>query len=232
MDDRALEVGRKYLIKHTSHTAPAVITALEHRTNVGTLEHELAATLQMNDIGSVRLNLLRPMAVDAYAENRATGAFILIDPQTNGTVAAGMVTGIVPAEEPDDAADAWGRVTEGEREARWGHRGGVLELRGPAGLIDTIERSLFTIGAVTVRVNAESDAFLLHPPLLETVTEAQTQSGILTLVAREIDTYELTARVEEESITVDAAEPMHALSAVHQLLRKASIFVSAEGANL
>jgi len=232
MDGHALEIGRKYLIKHTSHTAPAVVTTLEHRTNVATLEYGPAATLEMNDIGTVRLRLLRPMALDAYAENRTTGAFILIDPQTNGTVAAGMVTGIALSEQPDDAPDAWGHVTAGEREARWGHRGGVLELSGSSILINVIERSLFTIGVISARVNSESDPFLLHPSLLETLTSVQTQSGILTLLIRESDSDELIARVENESISVDASEPMRALSEVHQLLHRAGIFVSAERANL
>ena len=46
----------------------------------------------MNDIGAVTFNLLRPIAVDLYGENRNTGALILIDAETNRTVAAGMVT--------------------------------------------------------------------------------------------------------------------------------------------
>ncbi|UWZ82484.1 sulfate adenylyltransferase subunit CysN [Occallatibacter riparius] len=230
MDARPLEIGRKYLIKHTSHTAPAVVSSLEHRTNVALLERELATTLEMNDIGSVRLRLLRPMALDSYAENRATGAFILIDPQTNGTVAAGMVTGIAATEQADDAPDAWGQVTAGEREARWGHRGGVLELSGPATLINAIERSLFTIGVVSARVGLDDD--LRQPALLGTLIDVQTRSGILTLLIRENEGDELTARVETESVSLDANEPMHAISAVHQLLNRAGIFVSAEGANL
>jgi sulfate adenylyltransferase large subunit len=232
MDARKLEVGRKYLIKHTSHNAPVVVTALEHRTNVALLGHEAATTLAMNDIGSVRLKLHRPMALDSYAQNRATGAFILIDPQTNGTIAAGMVTEIALAEQPDDAPDAWGPITAGEREARWGHRGGALELSGPATLIDAIERSLFTIGVISSRVNAETDLFLLHPALLAELAEVQTRSGILTLLVRQNDSDELIARVDNESISVDANEPMRALSAVHQLLDRAGIFVSAERANL
>jgi sulfate adenylyltransferase large subunit len=231
MDARAMEIGRKYLIKHTSHTAPAVVTALEHRTNVATLGQDPAATLAMNDIGTVRLKLMRPMALDSYSENRATGAFVLIDPQTNGTVAAGMVTGIAVAERPDDAADAWGPVTAGEREARWGHRGGVLELTGPATLIDTIERSLFTIGVISARIHAESDLFLSNSTLSGALAEVQTRSGILTLLIRESEG-DLIARVENETISVDANEPMHALSAVHQLLHRAGFFVAAEGANL
>ena len=52
-------------------------------------------------------------------------------------------------------------MTAGEREARWGHRGGVLELKGPEELIDAIERSLFAAGAVPVRIEADDDAFVL-----------------------------------------------------------------------
>jgi sulfate adenylyltransferase large subunit len=232
MDARPLELQRKYLMKHTSHTAPAILTALEHRTNVATLQQEPATTLAMNDIGMVQVKLLRPMTLDRYAQNRATGAFILIDPQTNGTVAAGMVTDIRQAVHADESADAWGAVTAGEREARWGHRGGVLELSGPAGWMDAIERSLFTVGAVAVRVQVEDDVFLLHPPILDALTEAQTRAGLLTLLVRETESESLTARVDGYEVTVDAGEPMHAISAVHQLLHRAGIFVSSEGANL
>jgi sulfate adenylyltransferase subunit 1 len=232
MDARPLELGRKYLVKHTSHTVPAVVTGLEHCTDLATLEHGPAATLEMNDIGAVRVRLLRPMALDVYADSRATGAFILIDPQTNGTLAAGMVMAAALSSPITENADVWGPLTAGEREARWGHRGGVLELSGPGGLIDAIERSLFTIGVVSARVHAESDAFLLHPTLLETVTELQTRSGLLTLLVRESETDELVARVDGETIAVKAGEPMHVLSAVHQLLHKTAVFVSAERANL
>jgi bifunctional enzyme CysN/CysC len=54
-------------------------------------EIERPAQLELNDIGRVGLRLAEPLAVDAYAANRATGAFILIDESTNETVGAGMV---------------------------------------------------------------------------------------------------------------------------------------------
>ena len=92
MDQRPLELNRRYLLKHASHTVPAFIPAIQHRTDVGTLTHQPAQTFAMNDIGVVTLNLLRPIAVDLYSESRATGAFILIDPKSNSTVAAGMIT--------------------------------------------------------------------------------------------------------------------------------------------
>jgi sulfate adenylyltransferase large subunit len=233
MGGLALEPNRRYLLKHTSHTVPAFISSIDHRVNLSTLKHEAADTLHMNDIGAVSLHLLRPIAIDLYSENRATGAFILIDPESNATVAAGMITaaGSAAAGEEDEAA-AWGRVTAGEREARWGHRGGVLELFGPAELIDAIERSLFAAGAVTCRVDGDVNAFLLEPELLKAVTEFPTKSGLLVLLVRENDGGALTARTEGSEITLDANDRMHAVTAVHQLLHRVGIFISTEKADL
>jgi sulfate adenylyltransferase large subunit len=234
MDQRPLDVNRRYMLKHTSHTVPAFVSLIDHRVDLGALKHEPALTLRMNDIGAVSLHLLRPIAVDLYRENRGTGALILIDPETNATVAAGMVTaaqGKTVASEEDEAG-AWGHVTSGEREARRGHRGGVLELAGPTELIDAVERSLFAIGAVTCRINAGERATLQHLGLLDAVTDLQTQSGLLTLVARTGDDGALTASAGGFDITLDAENRMHAVAAVHQLLQRAGIFIASEGADL
>ena len=85
----------------------------------------------------------------------------------------------------------------GEREARWGHRGGVLELSGPVELIDAIERSLFSVGAVSSRIEAEDEAFLFHPGLLEIVTGCKSQSGLLALVMHANESGTLPARAED-----------------------------------
>jgi hypothetical protein len=234
MDQRPLDPNRRYLLKHTSHTVPAVVSSVDFRVDLGAFQHGPAATLRMNDIGAVSLHLLRPIAVDLYRDNRSTGALILIDPETNATVAAGMVTaaqGQAVAGEEDEAA-AWGRVTAGEREARWGHRGGVLELTGPAELIDGVERSLFAVGAVACRIDAEELAFRGNAQLLEAVTDAQTQSGLIALVVRAKQEAALTASAGGFEITLDADNRMHAVTEVHQLLRRAGIFISSEGADL
>ena len=234
MDQRPLDLNRRYLLKHTSHTVPALISLIDHRVDLSAFKHEPAVTLRMNDIGAVSLHLLRAIAVDLYRDNRGTGALILIDPETNATVAAGMVTaaeGRSITEEEDQAA-AWGRVTAGEREARWRHRGGVLELLGSPQLIDAIERSLFAIGAVTCRIDAGQRASLQHLGLLDVVTDLHTQSGLLTILASAGDEGALTASAGGFEITLDAENRMHAVAAVHQLLERAGIFISSEGADL
>jgi sulfate adenylyltransferase large subunit len=232
MDSRPLQRNRRYLLKHTSQTAPAYVSSIEHRTNIVTLAHEAAETLEMNGIGVVKIDLLRPIALDLYGENRSTGAFILIDAESNSTVAAGMVTAATAAAGDHLHADAWGQVTKGEREARWGHRGAILELSGPVELIDSIERSLFSAGVVSIRIEANDEAFLLHPGLLQIVTRLQLQSGLLALVVKANEGGALIVRAEGQELALDANDPIRAVSAVHQLLHSAGIFISSERAGL
>ena len=234
MDQRPLQRNRRYLLKHTSQTVPAFVSAIEHRTNIGTLAHEAADSLEVNDIGVVDIDLLRPIALDLYIENRSTGAFILIDAETNSTVAAGMITAAtaITAAGEHLHADAWGPVTAGERAARWGHRGGVLELSGPAELIDSIERSLFSVGVVSNRIDTGDESFLLHPSLLETITRLEVQSGLLALVVNTNEGGTLLARVDDQELSLDANEPMQAVSAVHRLLHDAGMFIPSEKAGL
>jgi len=234
MDQRGLSKNRRYLIKHASQTVPAFITNVEHRTDIATLKHEAAETLEMNEIGVVTLDLLRPVALDLYGENRNTGAFIVIDPETNATAAAGMITAATGVAVAGDHIhlDAWGPVTAGEREARWGHRGGVLELSGPVEPIDAIERSLFTVGIVCMRIDAGDPALLAHPNLLEVLTRLQAQAGQLVLLVRANESDRLIARIEGRESALDADESMKAVSVVHQLLHDAGIFISPEMAGL
>jgi sulfate adenylyltransferase subunit 1 len=234
MDQRPLDTNRRYLLKHTSHTVPAAVSSVDFRVDLDAFKHEPTPALRMNDIGAVSLHLLRPIAVDLYCDNRSTGALILIDPETNATVAAGMVTtvqGHAVAGEEDEIA-AWGRVTAGEREARWGHRGGVLELSGPAELIDAVERSLFAVGAVACRIDAEESGFREHAQLLDIETDLMARSGLIALVVRANQEAVLTASAGGLEITLDADNRMRAVTEVHQLLRRAGIFISSEGADL
>jgi sulfate adenylyltransferase large subunit len=90
-DGQRLESHKPYLLKHGAQTINARVAQVLHRTNIHTLEQEAVHTLAMNDIGTVEIALTRALFFDAYSANRSTGSFILIDPITNATVAAGMI---------------------------------------------------------------------------------------------------------------------------------------------
>ncbi len=97
-DEAALEPGREYVIKHTTRTTRARVTALDYRLDVNTLHRDKSATaLKLNELGRVTLRTQVPLLLDEYSRNAATGSFILIDPDTNRTVAAGMVRDTTPA---------------------------------------------------------------------------------------------------------------------------------------
>jgi bifunctional enzyme CysN/CysC len=93
MSEQPLRPGGRYVIKHTTRTAKAVVKELEHRIDINTLDHGPAPELKLNEIGRVRLRASVPLMVDPYSRNRTTGSFILIDEATNDTVGAGMVLG-------------------------------------------------------------------------------------------------------------------------------------------
>ena len=88
-------VGRGYLMKLATQTVPANITAIKHGINVNTLAHELRSALALNDISACTLATGRPVAFEAYERSRALGSFILIDPATQFTAGAGMITNAV-----------------------------------------------------------------------------------------------------------------------------------------
>ena len=222
MDEQKLELNRRYLLKQTSQVVPASIAEVRFKTDVRTLAREAAVNLEMNEIGAATVRFSRPMAIEPYTRNRSTGAFILIDPQTNKTVAAGMVSEALgqDALRADIGLVDAGPVTADERAARWGHRGGVLALRGPAALIDQVERSLFVAGTVTIRAQGAEQAALLG------------QNGILALSAEPSDEEFLLARVNDQVIEIAADDPVAVSASVERLLRSTGILVAPEKGNI
>ncbi|HET8743017.1 MAG TPA: GTP-binding protein [Gaiella sp.] len=93
MHERPVEPGARLAIKHTTRWSRAILDGIESVLDVASLEQVPAERLGLNDLARVRLRLATPLVVDPYVENRATGAFILVDEATNETVAAGMVLG-------------------------------------------------------------------------------------------------------------------------------------------
>jgi len=153
MNAAPLETGRTYLLKQTTQTARATVTKLHHRVNVDTLAHETVQTLQLNEIGSVAIETHRPLFFDPYQENRTTGAFILIDPVSNETLAAGMIQSRADAQKAEWQEIAFNpeRVTPAERFARMGHLPAVVDVAAEE-QAHQLERELFERGCLVVVV--------------------------------------------------------------------------------
>jgi bifunctional enzyme CysN/CysC len=98
MHERPLEAGQHYLLKQTTVQTPATISAVRYKIDVNTMRREPTDGLRLNEIGRLRLETPRVLAVDPYAVNPSTGAFILIDRISNATLAAGMILDRDPAE--------------------------------------------------------------------------------------------------------------------------------------
>jgi sulfate adenylyltransferase subunit 1 len=91
LSERPLSPTRRYVVHHTTRETKAQPEEIAWRVDLGSLERVPAQGLSMNDIGRVRFRLAQPIAADRYAENRATGAFIVVDEATNDTAGAGMI---------------------------------------------------------------------------------------------------------------------------------------------
>jgi len=91
MSEKKLKLDHRYALRHTTKTVRAIISEIDYRLEINTLERESRVSeLQTNDIGVVRIKTLQPVICDPYKTNRQTGGFIIID-ENNDTVAAGMI---------------------------------------------------------------------------------------------------------------------------------------------
>ncbi len=97
MDEQPMDRSKSFYLKQTTNTTRARVAGIHYRVDVNTLEHYDEEFLTLNGIGLVSISAAGNLIYDAYASNRATGSFILIDPVTNFTSAVGMIMG------PDDA---------------------------------------------------------------------------------------------------------------------------------
>ena len=187
MGNEPLEIGKNYFIKHTTRTVNASITKLIYMFDVNTLhrtdatEHNLFCeliktthrtdvnTLLLNEIGRAEIKLTQPIMLDQYNKNRETGSFIVIDPDTNFTVGAGMIRGAVRSIEETIHLEGKTDVEEElpvkveidrdpvslkEREERYKHKTAVIWFTGLSGsgkstIAKSLERILFSTGIHT-----------------------------------------------------------------------------------
>ena len=149
MSEEPMLPGKKYDIKRATSYVPGSIPSVTHKVDVNTLEQAAASSLQLNEIARVKVSLDAPIALDGYEQNRTTGAFIVIDRLTNGTVGAGMIIA-----EPQSGAghrDPLGHVSSEERAARFGQQPATVLFTGLSGagkstLAYAVERKLFDAG--------------------------------------------------------------------------------------
>jgi len=132
LDNSPLQPGRPYQLKHTTRTVRTRITAVHSRTDVITLNESATESLALNEIGRVTLDCAQPLHVDAYATGRVMGSFILIDLETNATVAAGLVATKQAVTSHSDFRDSM-TVDRHARELQQQHRAGVIWLTGLPG---------------------------------------------------------------------------------------------------
>jgi bifunctional enzyme CysN/CysC len=141
MSEHPLDRQRRYLVKHTTRTAMVGGLDVRYRIDVETLHRdESASTLELNDLGRVRLQLSAPLVFDSYRRNRTTGSLIVIDEATNETVAAGVILDTEVEDVPEDKSERSPNVlwqgTRVTRERRWsslGHPGATLWFTGLPG---------------------------------------------------------------------------------------------------
>ena len=167
MSEDAMESGRAYQLLHTTNQAQAFVERIEYRVDVDTLHRESASSLKLNEIGRVEISASRPIYFDSYRVNTATGSFVLVDPHTNVTVAAGMIRGAINRLPHDllrrvspDVVWEGLNISREEREARSGHRSALVWFTGMSGAGKTtitraVERILFDRGLRTVLLDGD-----------------------------------------------------------------------------
>ncbi len=151
--------GRSYLMKINHSTVSAMVTDLKHRLDVNSLSKLAAKTLAMNEIGVCNLSVARPVAFDSYADNRDTGAFILIDRTSNETVAAGMIDFALRRASNIHHQDH--TVSKAERSNLMHHRPAVLWFTGLSGsgkstIANLVEADLHARGVHTVMLDGDN----------------------------------------------------------------------------
>ena len=172
MNEEPMNPQGTYILRHTTREVRAFINELNYRIDVDTLHRDAAHTLELNEVGRVKITTTQPIFFDSYQLNRSTGNFILLDPYTNVTVAAGMIRRT--ARSIEDVVDAqpqrlksanvvWEstEITREMRERRNGHKAAVLWFTGLSGsgkstIARRLERRLFERGCVTTFLDGDN----------------------------------------------------------------------------
>ena len=96
---------KQFFLKHNTNTTRATLTHVNYKVDVNTMQHLEGSDFKLNEIGQVQITTAKTLFFDPYSKNKATGAFILIDPITNNTSAVGMICNPLEEEEINLGSD-------------------------------------------------------------------------------------------------------------------------------
>ena len=206
MSEDKIQPGKLVDIKVGSQLASASIQSIDHLIDVNTLEQSQADALELNSIALCTIHANQTLAFDPYRENRATGAFIIIDRLTNVTVGAGMII-----EAAEDGSTHWEPVSEAERAARLDHQiASIIACSGEAGevLAQAVERKLFNQGRTCMLITshmADNDADKLL------IAKAAKEAGLIAITALD-STSDIPDTVLSATSDADIPEQVKGLS--------------------
>ncbi len=167
LHETPLNPRQGYLLQHSTRLVPARVSEVNYRIDVDTMHRVRSDVLGLNDIGRLQLTTAQPLHFDSYRGNREMGSFILVDPATNDTVAAGMLRGAthqLPQEKPARATNvvlSTSLISHAEREARNRHRASIVWFTGLSGsgkssLAKALERRLFERGCQVTLLDGDN----------------------------------------------------------------------------
>jgi bifunctional enzyme CysN/CysC len=159
MSGEPLLPGRSYLMKIDHGSVAATITDIKHRIDTDSLARLAAKTLSLNEVGVCNVSAGRPIAFDAYRDNRSTGAFILIDRVSNETMAAGMID--FALRRATNVHRQAITVSKAERAQLMPHKPAVLWFTGLSGagkstIANLVEAGLHARGVHTVMLDGDN----------------------------------------------------------------------------
>ena len=175
MNEKPLDLGKQYILQHTTQQVQVFVEEIFYRMNVDTLSREDADELKLNEIGRVKLKTSKSIFFDPYQINQKTGSFIIIDPTTNVTVGAGMIragstvskqvgdetqnSGLKAQYSPNVVWEPW-NIPKEIRETRNGNKAQVLWFTGISGsgkstIAKALEKKLWEAGKQTVLLDGD-----------------------------------------------------------------------------
>ena len=161
-DAKPLQIRSPYWLLHTSRKVRCQVEHVHYQLDVDSLHRQPADTLELNQIGRVRLLCTEAVFFDPYDRNRETGCLALVDPNTHQTVAAGMIRGAAPDPEKDQRVYPYqATVSRTQREERQGHGACVVWFTGLSGsgkstLAQELEKILFAEGYNTFCLDGDN----------------------------------------------------------------------------